>query len=73
MACSRWWAEPCSRRWAFPAALWFLGAFVAYEGYRIARTRSPALVVRMAVDVGVLLLIWREYRWRRRVGGAVQG
>ncbi|MHB1861965.1 MAG: hypothetical protein ACYCVL_03255 [Gemmatimonadaceae bacterium] len=26
-----------------------------------------------AVDVGVLPLIWREYRWRRRVGGAGQG
>ncbi|HVB31895.1 MAG TPA: DUF2127 domain-containing protein [Gemmatimonadaceae bacterium] len=54
------------RRWAFPAALWFMGAFVVYEGYRIALTRSPALMVLTAVDLGVLVLIWREYRWRAR-------
>ncbi len=53
------------RRWAYPAALWFLGAFVAYELYRSVLGPSPALAALTALDVIVMALIWREWRSRR--------
>ena len=52
------------RPWAYPAALWFLGAFVLYQLYRLLLTGAPALGVLTAFDVAVMVLIWREYRFR---------
>lgn len=51
--------------WAYPTALGVLSLFVAYQGYRLSHTRSPALLVLTAVDLAILYLIWREYRWLR--------
>lgn len=53
------------RHWAYPAALWFLGAFVAYESYRFALDRSPGLLLLTLLDLAVMLLIWRESRGRK--------
>ncbi len=48
--------------WSFPTAMAFLGAFIAYQVYRILHHYSWLLVALTVIDVFVLLLIWREYR-----------
>ena len=52
------------RRWrpAYPAAAVVLGAFVGYEVYRAVRTGSVLLPFLAALDVAVIVLVWREYR-----------
>ena len=54
------------RRWAYPAALWFLAAFVLYQCYRILLTQSLPLTALTAFDLVVMSLIWREYRFRKQ-------
>lgn len=53
------------KRWAFPVALWFIAAFVAYQLYRYTHTHSLALLVFALIDVCVAWLIWREYLAQR--------
>lgn len=50
------------KRWVYPVALWILGAFVAYQGYRLAHTGSLLLAAFTLVDVAILWAIWREWR-----------
>jgi uncharacterized membrane protein len=57
------------KRWAYPVALWFLGAFVAYQLYRYAHTHSLVLLAFTALDVFILWAIWRDYRLRRGLTG----
>lgn len=56
--------------WSYPASLWVLGAFVVYQGYRYTQTHSIWLVLLTALDIVVLLLVWREYRLRKQTGFA---
>lgn len=51
------------RLWAYPTALWFMAAFVAYQGYRFTLGHSLALLALTLVDAVVMWLIWREYRY----------
>lgn len=51
--------------WAYPTALGVLSLFVAYQGYRLSLTHSPVLLLLTAIDLVILYLIWREYRWLR--------
>ncbi len=53
-----------NRRWAFPLALWVLGAFVAYQSYRCVRDYSFGLLAITVVDIVVIGLVWLEYRRR---------
>jgi uncharacterized membrane protein len=57
------------KRWAYPVALWFLGAFVAYQLYRYAHTHSLVLLAFTALDIFILWAIWRDYRLRRGLTG----
>jgi uncharacterized membrane protein len=50
--------------WAYPAALWFLGAFVLYQLYRIVLTPSLGLAALTVFDVVVMALTWHEYQVR---------
>jgi uncharacterized membrane protein len=50
--------------WAYLAALWFLGAFVLYQFYRIVLTHSLGLTALTVFDVVVMSLIWHEYHFR---------
>jgi len=50
--------------WAFPVALWTLGAFVIYQLYRYTHTHSPMLPLLAAIDVVIMWLVWRESRVR---------
>jgi uncharacterized membrane protein len=56
--------------WSYPASIWVLGAFVVYQGYRYAHTHSIWLVLLTALDIVVILLVWREYRLRKQTGFA---
>jgi len=47
---------------AYPVAAVVLGVFVAYELYRAAHTGSILLPVFAAIDLGIIVLILREYR-----------
>lgn len=51
--------------WSYPASLWVLGAFVAYQLERYASTRSPWLLILTALDLIVIALVWHE--WRHRI------
>jgi len=50
------------QRWAYPATLVFLGAFVIYQLYRITYQPSIGLGLLTAFDVFIMWLVWREYR-----------
>jgi uncharacterized membrane protein len=52
--------------WAYPAALWFLGAFVLYQVYRIVLAPSLALTALTLFDVVVMALVSHEYRLRKQ-------
>ena len=52
--------------WAYLAALWFLGAFIPYQVYRIVLTHSFGLTALTVFDLVVIALIWHEYRFRRQ-------
>lgn len=51
---------------AFPVAMVVLAAFVVYEVWRAVHTHSIALPIFAAVDVVIIVLIFREYRQLRR-------
>lgn len=51
-------------RWMYPVALIVLTAFVAYQVYRLARIPSWSLGLFTLLDVVVIALIWREWRFR---------
>lgn len=48
------------RPWAFPIALWFMGAFLVYQLYRVTHTHSITLVLLSAMDAFVLWVVWRD-------------
>lgn len=51
-----------NKAWAYPTSLVVLSAFIAYQLYRYAETRSPGLIVLSLFDVVVVALIWREWQ-----------
>ena len=59
-----------NRRWAYPATLVFLGAFVIYQVYRITYQPSIGLALLTVFDVFIMWLVWREYQVRWAPGGA---
>jgi uncharacterized membrane protein len=59
------------RLWAYPLSLWFLCAFIVYQCYRFTHTHSIWLVLLTVIDLAVVILIWREYRWCKQSRGQV--
>ncbi len=55
-------------RWAFPTSIVAMLGFIAYQLYRYAHGHSVGLLLLTAVDIVVLILIWQEWRARRRAG-----
>jgi len=49
--------------WAFPTSLAFLGMFIGYQVYRLCSHFSLGLLLLTVFDVGVVFLIWREYKY----------
>lgn len=60
------------KMWSYPVSLWVLGAFVAFQCVRYVQSHSPWLLALNILDIIVILLVWREWRLRRRVGFAAQ-
>jgi uncharacterized membrane protein len=53
--------------WAYPAMMALLGAFIAYQLYRLVAVRvTVGLSLLTAFDCFVVWLTWREYQARRR-------
>jgi hypothetical protein len=50
------------KRWAYPAAMVVLIAFIAYQVYRFSLSRSIEMFVLTIFDSIVLALLWREYK-----------
>jgi uncharacterized membrane protein len=55
-----------NKLWAYPVSLVVLGLFVLYQLYRFSYTQGLGLIVLTVFDVGVMGLIWHEYRSVRR-------
>lgn len=56
-------------RWAYPTAIAFLTAFIAYQCYRWTRHASIFLALLTVLDVVIVLLIVIEWRRRRESTG----
>ncbi len=52
--------------WSFPTAIILIGGFMVYQVVRLLHHYSLLLLVLTAIDLIVVLLIWREYRMARR-------
>jgi uncharacterized membrane protein len=50
------------QRWAYPAALVFLGGFVVYQLYRLTYAPTIGLSLLTVFDLFIIWLVWREYR-----------
>lgn len=50
--------------WAFPAALFFMTAFMGYEIFRVSHTHSLILAGIIVIDIATIYLVWREWRVR---------
>jgi uncharacterized membrane protein len=58
------------RLWAYPAMIVLLGAFIAYQMYRLAYRVTIGLSLLTVFDAFVVWLTWREYRSKRHTAGA---
>ena len=52
------------KRWAYPAAIAFLGLFIAYQCYQLSNHYSSGLLVLTLFDAAIVALTWHEYRLR---------
>ncbi len=55
--------------WSYPLALIVLGLFLIYQIYRLSHTHSLGLAFLTVIDLAILVLIWRDYKYlksRRR-------
>jgi uncharacterized membrane protein len=51
--------------WAYPATIVLLGAFIAYQLYRLSYRVTLGLTLLTIFDAFVVWLTWREYRIKR--------
>jgi uncharacterized membrane protein len=51
--------------WAYPATIALLGAFIAYQLYRLSYRVTLGLTLLTIFDAFVVWLTWREYRVKR--------
>jgi uncharacterized membrane protein len=51
--------------WAYPAMIALLGAFIAYQLYRIALAPTAGLTLLTVFDAFIVWLTWREYQSKR--------
>jgi uncharacterized membrane protein len=49
-------------QWAYPASIWVLFGFIAYQIERFVHTQSPMMVFLTLFDLVVIWLIWHEYK-----------
>jgi uncharacterized membrane protein len=51
--------------WAYPSMIVLLGAFIAYQLYRLSYRLTVGLTLLTIFDAFVVWLTWREYRQKR--------
>ena len=51
--------------WSYPTALAVLGIFLCYQIYRFSHNHSIGLGLVSILDLAVILLIWRDYRYMK--------
>jgi uncharacterized membrane protein len=49
--------------WSYPTALTVLGLFFCYQVYRLSHSHSIGLALLSVIDLIVLILIWRDYKY----------
>lgn len=49
--------------WYYPLAMIIFGLFITYQMYRFSFTRSPLLLLITVLDLVVIWLTWREYKF----------
>jgi uncharacterized membrane protein len=52
--------------WSYPASLIVMSLFIAYQLYRFTYTHGAGLIVLTVFDLGVIWLVWHEWRLVRR-------
>ncbi len=52
------------KRWAYPASLAVLALFITYQSIKFLQTYSVGLALLTIFDIGLVWLIWHEYRRR---------
>ena len=52
--------------WAYPSMIVLLGAFIAYQLYRLSYQLTVGLTLLTIFDAFVIWLTWREYQTKRR-------
>ena len=51
--------------WSYPTALAVLGVFLCYQIYRFNHNHSIGLALLSIIDLLVLVLIWRDYKYMK--------
>jgi uncharacterized membrane protein len=51
--------------WSYPIALAVLGLFFCYQMYRLSHNHSIGLALLSVIDLVVLVLIWRDYKYMK--------
>jgi|SRR5665213_2344404 len=51
--------------WVYPVALGILGLFLCYQVYRLSHNHSIGLALLSIIDLIVLVLIWRDYKYTK--------
>jgi len=51
--------------WSYPTALVVLGIFLCYQIYRFSHNHSIGLAILSVIDLAVLVLIWRDYKYMK--------
>ena len=51
--------------WSYPTALVVLGIFLCYQIYRFSHNHSIGLAFLSVIDLAVLVLIWRDYKYMK--------
>jgi uncharacterized membrane protein len=51
--------------WAYPVALGVLGLFLCYQAYRFSHNHSVGLGFVSVLDLIVIVLIWRDYKYMK--------
>ncbi len=49
-------------RWTYPASIWVLFGFIAYQIERYIKTQSSMMIFLTLFDLVVIWLIWHEYK-----------
>jgi uncharacterized membrane protein len=56
------------KMWAYPSAIVVIAIFILIQGAKLGLHFSFPLLIATAIDIVIVLLIWREYRRAKRTG-----